>query len=182
MRVSVSAVIISAILALFLPGCQQDSHSSGATAIANEEAPRIGYLAPNFRLTNLHGEEVSMASLEGKVVLVNFWATWCGPCRDEMPSMETLYHDYKGKGFEILAISSDMDGAPAVQPFVKKLGLSYPILLDTDFRVDDKYLIQSVPTTVLVDKNGFITRRVVGGRNWSNPESRDLIEKLLKSK
>lgn len=176
------SVIVSTALTLLLPGCQQTSHSSDATAIANEEAPRIGYLAPNFRLTNLHGEEVSMASLEGKVVLVNFWATWCGPCRDEMPSMEALYHDFKGKGLEILAISSDMDGAPAVQPFVKKLGLSYPILLDTDFRVDDKYLIQSVPTTILVDKNGVITHRVVGGRNWSNPESRDLIVKLLKTK
>jgi len=182
MRVSTSAVIISAVLSLLLPGCQQASAPSSATAIANEEAPRIGYLAPNFRLTNLHGEEISMASLEGKVVLVNFWATWCGPCRDEMPSMETLYHDFKDKGFEILAISSDMDGAPAVQLFVQKLGLSYPILLDTDFRVDDKYLIQSVPTSILVDRNGVITHRVVGGRNWSNPESRDLIVKLLKTK
>jgi peroxiredoxin len=182
MRISVSAVIISAALALLLPSCQKASAPSVATAIVNEEAPKIGYLAPNFRLTNLHGEEVSMASLEGKVVFINFWATWCGPCRAEMPSMEALYHDFKGKGLEILAVSSDMDGAPAVQPFVRKLGLSYPVLLDPDFRVDDKYLIQSVPTTVLVDKNGVITHRFVGARNWSNPESRDLIAKLLKTK
>lgn len=182
MKSFVISVIVSTAFTMLLAGCQQDSHPSGATAIAHEEAPRIGYLAPNFRLTNLHGEEVSMASLEGKVVFINFWATWCGPCRAEMPSMEALYHDFKGKGLEILAVSSDMEGASAVQPFVQRLGLSYPILLDTDFRVDDKYLIQSVPTTVLVDKNGVITHRLVGGRNWSNPESRDLIEKLLKSK
>ncbi|HTN43250.1 MAG TPA: TlpA disulfide reductase family protein [Nitrospiria bacterium] len=182
MRLSVSAVVVSAAFALFLSGCQKASAPSVATAIANEEAPKIGYLAPNFRLTNLQGQEVSMASLEGKVVFINFWATWCGPCRAEMPSMEALYHEFKGQGLEILAVSSDMDGAPAVQPFIRKLGLSYPVLLDPDFRVDDKYLIQSVPTTVLVDKNGVITHRFVGARNWSNPESRDLIAKLLKTK
>ncbi|HUK55373.1 MAG TPA: TlpA disulfide reductase family protein [Nitrospiria bacterium] len=182
MRASVYPVTISIGLALLLVSCQQASTQAGATAIATEEAPRIGYLAPNFRLTNLHGEEVSVASLEGKVVFINFWATWCGPCRAEMPSMEALYHDFKDQGLEILAVSSDMDGASAVQPFIRKLGLSYPILLDPDFRVDDKYLIQSVPTTILVDKKGVITHRLVGGRNWSNPESRDLIEKLLKDK
>jgi thiol-disulfide isomerase/thioredoxin len=130
----------------------------------------------------LRGEEVSLTGQAGKVVFVNFWATWCGPCKSEMPSMENLYRDFKDKGLEMLAISSDMEGASVVQPFVQKLGLSYPILLDPDFRVDDKYLVQSVPMTILVDKHGVITHRIAGAWNWDSPESRDLIEKLLKSK
>ena len=180
-KILYSGMIASAIT-LFLLGCEQAAPNIGATAISKEEAPRVGYLAPNFRLTSLRGDEVSVAGLEGKVLFINFWATWCGPCKAEMPSMENLYHDFKNKGLEMLAVSSDMEGASVVQPFVEKFRLSYPILLDTDFRVDDKYLIQSVPTTVLVDKNGVITHRMVGARDWNAPESRDLIEKLLRVK
>lgn len=176
-----SAIAIS-LASLLLPACQQTSPRPSRAAVANEEAPKIGYLAPNFRLTDLHGDEVSVAGLGGKVLFINFWATWCGPCKAEMPSMEVLYREFKDQGLEILAVSSDMEGETIVQPFVKKLGLSYPILLDPDFRADDKYLIQSVPTTVLVDKDGVITHRMVGARNWSAPESRDLIAKLLKAK
>ena len=176
-----SAILLSAVTFLLM-GCQQSTPRSGGTAISDEEAPKIGYHAPNFRLPNLKGEEISMAGLAGKVVFINFWATWCTPCRAEMPSMEALYRDFKDKGLEILAVSSDMEGAAVVRPFVQELGLSYPTLLDPDFRVDDKYLIQSVPTTVLVDRDGVITHRLVGSRDWNAPESRDLIEKLLRAR
>lgn len=182
MKDSIISVITLGIFMFFLMACQQSSPRSGGTAISNEEAPKVGYYAPNFRLPSLDGKEVSLVGLKGKVVFMNFWATWCTPCRAEMPSMEALYKDFKNDGFEILAISNDIEGAPVVRPFVKELGLSYPILLDPDFRVDDKYLIQSVPTTVLVDREGVITHRIIGARNWNNPESRDLIQKLLRSK
>lgn len=182
MKKIIYAGMTASAITLLLLACEQAAPHSGATAISNEEAPKIGYLAPNFRLTSLHGDEISVAGLAGKVLFINFWATWCGPCKAEMPSMENLYHDFKNKGLEILAVSSDMEGPSVVQPFVQKLGLSYPILLDPDFRVDDKYLIQSVPTTVLVDQNGVITHRMVGARDWNAPESRDLIEKLLRVK
>ena len=182
MNYLIASVIGLSALTFFLTARQPSSPRSGGTAISNEEAPKVGYRAPNFRLPGLNGEEVGLVGLTGKVVFLNFWATWCGPCRAEMPSMEALYHDFKDKGLEILAVSSDMNGARDVQPFVKELGLTYPILLDPDFRVDDEYLIQSVPTTILVDRDGVITHRMVGARNWNTPESRDLIQKLLRAR
>ena len=182
MKKIIYSVLASSTLTLLLLGCEKTTPHTGATAIANEEAPKIGYLAPNFRLTNLQGEEVSVAGLSGKVLFINFWATWCAPCLAEMPSMEILYHDFKDEGLEMLAVSSDAEGAVIVQPFVQKLELTYPILLDPDFRVHDKYRIQSVPTTILVDRNSVITHRIVGARNWNDTESQDLIEKLLRVK
>ncbi|MEK6684726.1 MAG: TlpA disulfide reductase family protein [Nitrospirota bacterium] len=179
MKKIIYSVLASSALTLLLMGCEQTTPHTGATAIANEEAPKIGYLAPNFRLTNLQGEEVSIAGLSGKVLFINFWATWCAPCLAEMPSMEILYHDFKDEGLEMLAVSSDAEGALIVQPFAQKLELTYPILLDPDYRVHDKYRIQSVPTTILVDRNSVITHRIVGARNWNDTASRDLIEKLL---
>lgn len=174
-----SGLLFNLILALgiiLLAACSEPSAEKGLG-----EAPRIGFRAPNFRLKNLDGKEVSLASHKGHVVFINFWATWCTPCRAEMPSMEALYRDYNDQGLEILAISNDIQGESVVRPFVEELKLSYPILLDSDFRVDDKYLIRSVPTTILIGRDGIITHKLIGARDWNAKESRDLIEKLLKA-
>ena len=168
------------VVLVFVTGC--DSSDSRPATLGLGEAPRVGYRAPNFRLPNLNGEEVSLASYKGKVLFINFWATWCGPCKAEMPSMERLYQEYKDQGFEILAISSDMQGSPIVKPFVEKYRFTYPILLDPNFRVDAMYLVHSVPTTVLVARDGIITHKLIGARNWNTPESRDLIKNLLEER
>ena len=181
---NLKSIILGAVLLGFTmlsaAGCKPSS-KTGPTSVSNEEAPKVGYFAPNFRLASLSGEEISLAGLRGKVVLINFWATWCTPCRAEMPSLEMLYSVFKDDDFEILAISNDVEGERVVRPFIQSLGLTYPILLDPDYRVDEKYLIQSVPTTFLVDRDGVITHQFIGWRNWDAPESHDLIKKLLKS-
>ena len=146
------------------------------------EAPKIGYRAPNFRLNDLDGNEMSLAALKGKVVFINFWATWCIPCKAEMPSMEALYRDYKKDGLEILAISNDLQGEPVVRPFVEELELTYTILLDSDYRVDDKYFIHSVPTSFIIGRDGIVTHELIGARNWNAPEAREMITNLLKAK
>jgi peroxiredoxin len=173
-------VLILLICIALLTGCTPSQDPSSERGLG--EAPRIGYRAPNFRLENLEGEEVSLAGYRGQVVFINFWATWCVPCKAEMPSMQALYKDYKDKGLEILAVSSDFEGETAVRPFVEEMRLTYPILLDSDFRVDSRYLIRSVPTTILVGRDGVITHKLIGARNWNTPEARDLIEKLLEVK
>lgn len=173
-----TARLVAVILALTLAGCTPET----PTSVSTEEAPKIGYFAPNFRLPSLTGEEYSLASLKGKVVFLNFWATWCAPCKAEMPSMEVLYQEFKEENFEILAISNDIDGDRSVRPFVEALNLSYPILLDPDYRVDNKYLVRSVPTSFLIDKKGVITHRIIGSLDWNTPESRELIKKLIDEK
>jgi len=90
-----------------------------------------GVPAPNFSLPDLEGKKVSLTDFKGKVVLLNIWATWCAPCVEEMPSMEKLYQELKGEDFELLAISVDESGAEAVKPFLEKLKIGFPVLLDT---------------------------------------------------
>jgi peroxiredoxin len=146
------------------------------------EGPHIGYTAPNFRLKDLSGKEVSLSAFKGKVVFLNFWATWCVPCKVEMPSMQALYRKYKDEGLEILAVSNDLEGPEVVRPFVEEQSLTYPIVMDERFRVNEKYLIRSIPTTILVGRDGIITHSFVGARNWETPEAEGLIQKLLNAR
>lgn len=150
--------------------------------ISAVEAPRIGFRAPNFTLKDLNGGMVSMAGLRGKVIMINFWATWCGPCKVEMPSMNRLYTDLKGKDFEILAISSDVQGEKVVKPFIAQGRFSFPVLIDSSFKVNSNYGVTGIPTTFLVDKDGVITYKILGPRDWNSPEARELIRRMMSSK
>lgn len=132
--------------------------------------------APDFTLPDLNGNEVSLSDFRGKVVFLNFWATWCPPCRKEMPSMEVLYQRLKDKDFELLAVSLDRQGSSAVEPFIRDYGLTFPILLDLNGDLARTYKVRGIPSTFIVDKEGLIAERVVGARDWSSPDS---IEKFL---
>lgn len=145
------------------------------------EAPRVGFLAPEFRTRTLRGEPVSLSQYRGKVLLVNFWATWCEPCKEEMPSMEALYKSLRGEDFEILAVSIDLEGEGIVKSFVKEFGFTFPILLDKNlFIVEDTYQVRFVPASFLIDKKGIITHRISGWRDWNSGESKELIRKLIR--
>ena len=146
-----------------------------------EVRPEVGHLAPDFTLANLEGETVSLSDFHGKkAVFLNFWATWCAPCRLEMPTMETAYHDYKNRGLEILAVSLDAGPQSAVNNFMQELKLTYPALLDPDMEVLRLYRMFSIPASFLIDKQGIIRFKELGYRNWTDPESRKLLEAILK--
>jgi peroxiredoxin len=145
-------------------------------------APRVGYKPPNFTLKDLQGKAVELGSFHGKVVFINFWATWCDPCRAEMPAMERLYQDFKDKDFVMLAISEDLEGKSAVEPFVKEFKFTFPILLDQDLVINEQYEVRGIPTTFLIDKTGTIAHKMLGARDWNRKESRKLISKLLQAK
>ena len=130
----------------------------------------VGNSAPAFTFPGLDGKMVSLTDYKGKVVFLNIWATWCPPCREEMPSMEKLYQDLKGEDFEILAVSVDASGAEAVGPFMKEYGLSFPALLDTGGRMQNLYGTTGLPESFILGKEGLIEKIVIGPTDWSTPE------------
>jgi peroxiredoxin len=136
-------------------------------------------VAPDFALRDLDGTMRDLASFRGRVILLNFWATWCPPCRTEMLSMAGLYQTYKDYGFEVVAVSSDVQGAEVVQPFVTQLHLSFTTLLDATGQVTRLYGVTSLPTTYLLDREGRLVTVAIGGHDWATPEARGLITSLL---
>ncbi len=136
--------------------------------------------APDFELKKLNGTKVRLADLKGKIVFLNFWATWCPPCLDEMPSMEKLYNEFKDKDFTILAIDL-RESERRVKAFKEEFGLTFPILLDSDGQVGLEYGVRSIPTTYLVDREGFLIGGALGARDWSTKDAFQFIDHLLNS-
>lgn len=137
-----------------------------------------GQAAPGFELPTLGGETVRLSDLEGQVVLVNFWATWCKPCEEEMPSMQRLYQAFEGRPFQLLAVSVDDATAP-VQEFRERFQLDFPILLDPEKRAAAAYQAYRFPETVLIDARGEIVGRFIGPREWDSPAYVEQIRSLL---
>ncbi len=138
-----------------------------------------GSPAPAFRLPRLDGGgAVSLAELGGKVVLLNFWATWCKPCEDEMPAMQRLYRSLGGGDFELLAVSVDDDPAD-VRAFAERLELGFPILLDPDEEVARAYQTYRYPETLLIGRDGVVVERFVGPRDWDAAPYLERIRRML---
>jgi len=134
--------------------------------------------APSFRLKDLNGKEVKLEDHRGKIVFLNFWATWCQPCRTEMPSMEKLYTEFKDRDFTILAVDIQ-ERAKKVRAFKEKFKLNFPILLDPDGSVGSKYGVISIPTTYLIDREGYVIGGALGARDWASKEAFEFINQLL---
>ncbi len=149
--------------------------------VDERNAVKLGEPAPNFQLPDLNNHLVALSDLRGKVVLLNFWATWCGPCRVEMPAMEQLYHTFVRKDFEILAVSIDAQGVAVTRPFQQEYHLTFPILHDPDYRVGLMYGARSLPMTFLVDRQGVVRHQIFGARDWGASEAQQLVQMLMKS-
>jgi peroxiredoxin len=136
-----------------------------------------GSTAPDFTLKDLSGKDVRLSDLRGKIVVLNFWATWCPPCREEIPSMMHLNQAMAGKKFQMLAVSQDEGGKEAIESYFSKSSNNLPALIDSDQKTGKRYGLTGVPETFIIDKNGVILKKVVGGMDWSRPEViRDLTE------
>lgn len=145
-------------------------------------ALRSGTVAPDFSLPVAGGAEVSLAALRGRVVFVNFWATWCAPCRQEAPSLERLYRTLHAEGFDVLGISIDApEDDPAVEAFTAEFELTFPIPRDTHKRVYGAYRVSGVPETFLVDRQGRVLERFVGPQDWDDPRYARAIRKALEA-
>ncbi len=152
LRTILAAILVSGLV---LSGCS--SGKAPAPAQGSGEGYNVGNLAPDFQLRNLDGQAVSLRQFRGRPVLLNFWASWCGPCREEMPLIQQIFEDrvLAGKGLVVLGIDLGEDSA-TVANFMKNNGFSFPVLLDTKRNVAEEYNIRAIPTTFFVDKNGII--------------------------
>ncbi|MFQ5483001.1 MAG: peroxiredoxin family protein [Nitrospinaceae bacterium] len=134
--------------------------------------------APDFTLPDLEGKPVRLADFRGKAVVLNFWATWCQPCKDELPSMQRLYEDLSPNGVEIFASSIDRKDPDEVRKYTDQYGLTFPILLDRDQETRRKYFILGLPTSYLIDAAGNLRGFISGGRDWSGEASREVLRIL----
>lgn len=159
----------------------------GQSAAGNYSATYLGiqeYSSPQeakeFSLKDLKNKKINIKDFRGKVVMLNFWATWCAPCRDEMPSMEKLYRQFKEKGFVIIAVASGED-IQSVNKFIKQYNLTFPALLDSDYKVTDNYKVWALPTTYFINSKGQIIGKAQGGRDWDTKQANQYISSLLQT-
>jgi peroxiredoxin len=135
--------------------------------------------APDFTLPSADGHQVSLQQYRGKIVFLNFWATWCIPCREEMPALEGLHQKYQAQDLVIISIDLK-ESADQVRAFFDKHSLSFPALLDQNGSVFRDYLVAGMPTTYLIGRDGTMLARGVGGRDWTRAEALQLIQELIK--
>ncbi len=149
--------------------------------MAPDAPPAVGRgtVAPPFELSSLDGDRVALEDLAGRVVLVNFWATWCKPCEEEMPAMERLYRRLRNDGFDLLAVSVDSDVSDVAR-FRDRLGLSFPILLDPTQDTARLYQTFKFPESLLIGPDGVVIERYIGSKDWDAPAYVERIRRLLR--
>lgn len=163
-------VLFVALLLVVVSGCKNEP-----------SAPPLAD-APAFTARDMKGQEVSLAQLRGKVVFLNFWATWCPPCRAELPSMERLNQVFGSRDFVMLAVNVD-DNGPAVLPqFLSQYPHSYTVLIDSDRKLQNLYKVFRFPETYIIGKDGKIVDHIVGARDWTDAEMLKYFAKLVDNK
>ncbi|MDE3019046.1 MAG: TlpA family protein disulfide reductase [Nitrospirota bacterium] len=149
---------------------------------AKYEPLTVGKVAPDFELPGLDEKPVRLSDYRGKVVFLNFWATWCKPCREEMPSMEVLYKNFEKDGLVILAVSIDrVTTKKDIPPFVKGMNLTFPVLVDSWGQTDKRYKLMGVPETYIIDQEGVLREKVIGPRDWTVLDNLKVLTGLLKA-
>jgi cytochrome c biogenesis protein CcmG, thiol:disulfide interchange protein DsbE len=149
---------------------------------AKYEPLTVGKVAPDFELPGLDEKLVKLSDYRGKVVFLNFWATWCKPCREEMPSMEVLYKNFEKDGLVVLAVSIDrVTTKKDIPPFVKGMSLTFPVLVDSWGQTDKRYKLMGVPETYIIDQEGVLREKVIGPRDWTLLDNLKIITGLLKT-
>jgi peroxiredoxin len=133
---------------------------------------------PDFSLVDLNGKKVGLKQFKGKIIFLNFWATWCGPCKEEMPALEVLYQQFKQKNLVLMTISVDYEGLKPVQEFINKNHYTFPVLLDPKCETLDLFEVKGIPTTFIIDKKGRMVGKAIGPRDWKSQDVFSLIDLL----
>jgi len=164
MRTVLRRILSLALLLLGLGWTVLSRPAAASTTAGRIPAPQVGFLAPAFKLTDLDGQTVNLSDYQGQVVLLNFWASWCPPCRSEMPAIQQVYESYRDQGLAVLAVNASyQDTSAAMQTFLGSFEHSFPILLDENGAVNRLFAVNSLPTTFFIGRDGTIHDLVVGG-------------------
>jgi peroxiredoxin len=188
LRAALAVALVGALvwaLPVRRPGEEGAHHAEHAPVLDPFEKAGVtellpGHRTPELRLPRLDGGVGTLGDHRARLVLVNFWATWCTPCTAEMPTLEALWREYRGRGLVVLAVSVDRDAPRALlEPYVARLGLSFPILLDADMKVSRAWRVTGVPATFVVRPGGEAVGMAMGAREWNSAQMRALLESLL---
>ena len=166
-------VLVSVLVVFFLARVKEKDRAPSIKIVT------AGDRAPAFRLPTTEGRFVNLSDHRGKVVMIHFWATWCPPCVDEMPELEALHRQLKGKDFELLAISVDEGGPGIVTAFMKKHGISYPVLLDPARSISGLYGTFKFPETYIIDRDGVVAYKAIGSREWTTPVNMNIVKNIM---
>lgn len=178
---AISLVILVTVFIIFvpLPGQRETLFDRWITTkVISKKVEK----APDFSLPDLSGKKVALSEYEGKVVLLNIWATWCPPCRAEMPDMERLHKMMRGNDFIILAVAQDREGYERVKNFVRYNRISFKVLLDPQGKLAKLYGIRGYPETFVINKRGEIVKHIIGPRRWAEPPWPEYFKELVSKK
>jgi peroxiredoxin len=179
-----AVTIVAALVFYSLKGELSRQEQSSVTVVEDStnklrlEIPKTPAAAPNFELKDPAGKQLSLKDFRGKVVFLNFWATWCPPCIEEMPAMEKLHQELEKDGLVMLAVNFQ-EGPERVKEFFTQHNLTFTPLLDRDGKVTEQYQAWGLPVTVVINKRGEIAARAMGSKDWHTDEARQLFKKLL---
>lgn len=172
---ALTAIIVFVSTAWVWISAVPDSETTGGRI----PSPREGFLAPDFTLDLLTGEMMTLSEQTGKVVIINLWASWCPPCRAEMPALQEVYLENRERGLEVMAVNTTFqDQESAAASFVQEFGLTFPILMDRSGDVSRQYLLRAMPSTFFVDREGVIRKVIIGGP-MSEATLQTAVEELL---
>lgn len=174
-RLGIAALLLALSIVSAVPALASDPFVS----LKMSRLP-AGSLAAPFELTTLDGKVVNSSELAGKVLLVNFWATWCGPCKEEMPSLARLQKQLDPAQFTLLTVTTDLQ-PQGIAHFLSQLGVSLPVLFDDDQEVSRSFMVRGLPTTILIARDGTLAGRAVGPRAWDSPEAVALMRQVMES-
>lgn len=177
------AGILLAVMSCLVAGpIRSDEHVHGHSpdpAGFEITLPKQRVSAPNFGLPDLANQPVTLDNYRGRIVLIHFWATFCLPCRDEMPALESLWQRYGADGLVVLGIAADRGSIEVVRDFAQESGLTFPVLHDASGTVRNRYEVTGLPTSYLIGRDGRISGRTIGMRDWNTAQARAYIESLL---
>ena len=154
--------------------------SPSKKTLLNQQKSEVGHQAPDFTLRNLQNNLEGLVNHKDKVIILNFWATWCAPCLEEMPAFEKLYRRYRSQGLTVLSVSLDKGNFSKVQSFVDSNNLTFPVLIDSDGVAEKLYPSFTIPFTYVIDKDGRVAARVDGAKNWASNETFLALDILIK--